>query len=305
MRRALTLLVVGSWSCAPSPDDARVPAEGSGSEGLQGTEGPDADSSESAGPLPTLLSSTPALDEDAVYPSPLWSGDGEEVVIELAFSEPMVLTGELRLTAAEHERPIAEVVWSQDSRNASLFVRPDFSNPRPLRDETEYALDTSGFISAAGLHLDPEIGLRDGILVFTTGRFDGLLNHSCGHTFFGPFADLVAGPQPDDSAPDITTTHTQYTVALLPEESAFSGWLRATFPSVGPYRLYFDTEVTLARFDGGTMQPMTLSPTARVCPGITHEVTLHPAAGEAWLLFVGPQPSSPVHVIVELTTGDY
>lgn len=339
-----TMLAVGAWACAepshtprkdardagaatsmdPEPFDASTDA-GSGPEPVMDAGGgepespadasadaaasdasADADVADAAAPVPRLISSSPAHGALDVYPSPLWSGNGEEVVIQLRFSEPMTLTDELVLQGPDHERPIAEVEWSDDHTELTLFVRPDFLEPRALRDDTEYSLATSALVSLRGVALEPSVGLEEGCLVFTTGRHDALLNHSCGHTFFGPFADIVAGRSDDASAPDISTTHTQYTVTLRADGDEFRGWLRATFPSEGPYRLYFDAATTVAIENSSSDEPhaVTVSPTPPACPGITQELTVMPGVGENLFFGLGPEGNPQRRVIVELVTQD-
>lgn len=126
--------------------------------------------------------------------------------------------------------------------------------------------------------------------MFTTGKYDGLLNHSCGHTLFGPFASVGSSPNAEASAPDISMTHVEYTVTLRPNEGVYSGWVRAQFPTQGPYRLYFDaaTTVTLSDSDGTMEEAVPLSPTPLACPGITHELTLTPSPYEDLFLRLGP-----------------
>ena len=274
-------------------------AEGAG--GLDGFGGADLDR-EDRQPRPQLLRSSPALGAIGVYPAPLWSGQGEEGVIELTFSEPMVLRGELLLDSAEESRPFSEMVWSEGATHLALFIRSDFSHPQPFFDATEYWLDTAPLSNESGVQLDPHKGLEDGEFSFTTGHYDALLNHSCGHTLFGPFATVVAQEEANVAAADIAVTHTQYTVVLPPNENEYKGWIRARFPTGGPYRLYFDQEMRLGLSEkvGAEIEALQLTKTPRSCPGITREITLHPTAGEDIFLQLATEDSSLRNIIVEL-----
>jgi hypothetical protein len=264
--------------------------------------GHDADSSERR-QAPELVASSPLFDATAVYPAPMWNGRGEEFVIALAFSERMALAAELSLEAATGGRPIAELVWSEDETKVSLFVRPSFTSPRPLADETEYWLDTSSLIGASGARLRPDAGLRQQRLRFTTGRYDALLNHSCGHTFFGPFQGIGSSGEASASSPDVSTTHVEYTITLRENDGSYGGWLRARFPSPGPYRLYFDGETTVRlRETTGATRELALTATPEACPGIAYQATFSANPGEETFLHLGPPASPTRRMIVELVT---
>lgn len=251
-------------------------------------------------PGPFLLSASPALDETNVYPAPLWRGNGEEFAIELRFSLPMDAGKDLVVESDDHRHPVSESKWSDDRRQLSLFVRPDFSSSRPLADERQYALDLSSLVSASGALLEPDLGLRERRLVFSTGRYDPLLNHSCGHTFFGPFASVAAAGANDASAPDISATHTQYAVTKNALDEGYGGFLKARFPTHGPYRLYFDGEPRIALVENDRETALLPKRSAQACPGITHEIDLIPRADDDLYFRLGPDATSRDRVIVEL-----
>lgn len=259
------------------------------------------------GPVPYVIVTAPELGETNVYPAPLFDGNGEEFVLELAFSERMRPHEAFALAAHDHTRT-AHAEWSEDDASLRLVVRSSVASPRPLVDDTEYRLDASKLESAAGVPVDANVRLRDGELVFRTGRYDTLLNHSCGHTFFGPFASASASASADTSAPDIGTTHTEYSIALLPDDAGtFGGFVRAQFLTAGPYRLYFDgvTPVTRLTSPETAGELASLRATPRACPGITHELTLPEVTpGEDLFLFIGPQATSTRRVIVELVPSE-
>jgi hypothetical protein len=252
---------------------------------------------------PHLVSSVPQLDETNVYPSPLLRGNGEEFVLELAFSEAMHEHDAFELVAQDHERS-AVPEWSLDGTDLTLFVRPSLTAPQALADDTEYSLDLSSLSSAAGSALDPNVRLRAGQLSFRTGYHDRLLNHACGHTLFGPFASFAASQSPDASAPDIGAPHTEYSISLPENETgSFAGFVRARILMTGSYRLFFDGETTVSSSDSPERrgEPAPLTPTPEACPGITHELTLATAdAGDEIFLHIGPQTTTMRRIIVEL-----
>lgn len=256
-----------------------------------------------AEPAPHLVSSVPRIDETNVYPSPLLRGNGEEFVLELAFSEAMHEHDTFELVAQDHERS-AVPEWSEDGTALTLLVRPSLTAPQPLADDTEYSLDLSSLSSTAGAALDPNVRLRAGQLSFRTGYHDVLLNHACGHTLFGPFASFAASESPDPSAPDIGITHTEYSIALPADDAgSFAGFVRARILMAGSYRLFFDGETTVSLSDSPETrgEPTRLTPTPQACPGITHELTLATAdAGDEIFLHIGPQTTPMRRIIVEL-----
>jgi hypothetical protein len=258
-------------------------------------------------PVPYVIATAPDLGETNVYPAPLYDGNGEEFVLELAFSQRMQPHEGFALVAHDHART-AHAEWSEDDTSLRLVVRSSVASPRPLADDTEYRLDASMLESAAGIALDASVRLRDGALVFRTGHYDTLLNHSCGHTFFGPFASASASALADTSAPDIGTTHTEYSITLLGDDAGtFGGFVRAQFLAAGRYRLYFDgvTPVTRLTSPESVGEVASLRATPRVCPGITHQLTLPEVTpGEDLFLFMGPQASSTRRVIVELVPSE-
>lgn len=275
----------------------------SGTGGAHDAAGSTAGGAAGTAAAPYVVSTVPELDETNVYPAPLFDGNGEEFVMTLAFSEPMEPRDAFTLAASDHERA-ANATWSEDRTSVRLAVRPSLASTRPLADETEYRLDVSALTSQAGVELDPNVRLRGGKLSFRTGQYDALLNHSCGHTFFGPFASIGASETPDASAPDIGTTHTEYSIAL-PEDDAgtFGGFVRARFATAGSYRLYFDsdTQVTVMTSPEAPGEAAALTATPRACPGIERELTLRDVnAGEDFFVFVGPQATATRRVIVEL-----
>ena len=257
------------------------------------------------GSAPHVVGAAPILDAREVYPAPLWNGNGEEVIVEVSFSEPMDLESEFVFEARDHVRPAA-AIWSADTKQLLIVARSDFAFPRPLADLTEYSLDLSTLVSARGTELDPNQHLRQGRLVFTTGRHDALLNHSCGHTFFGPFASVGSAKEPDGSAPDIGTTHTQYAVTLQEGLGELGGWVRANFVAKGQYRLYFDGETTVSVNDAaaGNVKPLSLAATPPACPGIAYELTLNPQPSVELFLRLEAQESPVRKVIVELVPDE-
>jgi hypothetical protein len=323
VKRLAALVLAWSGACSgPAPDGGAVadlPSAGGDDGGFGGTsesganhgivDGEGGTNMAAGAPGSTLrpfvTEANPRLDERDVYPTPLWNGNGEEAVIEVSFSAPMTQTQDYSLEASDHVRPL-EATWSADATRLTLVARPDFAFARPLADTTEYALDLSALVSNDGALLEPNRALRDGRLVFTTSRHDALLNHSCGHTFFGPFASVGSGQAADETAPDIGTTHTQYAVTLNRDKNAYGGWVRANLAMPGQYRLYFDGLVELLVTGTATVTADAFEPTTtpRACPGITYETTIEPQVGEEVFLQLGASADPIRRVIVELVPDD-
>ena len=253
---------------------------------------------------PFVVRSLPALGAEEVYPAPLGNGAGEAFELTVSFSEALDQRAEVRLEG-DGASVTPEIAWSAEGTELSVLVRPAFAGLRPLADRVEYALDLSALRALDGALLEPDRALRAGRLVFTTGTYDALLNHSCGHTLFGPFSSVAAAEE-RRAAADIGTTHIQYSVLLPNDGAGFSGWLRARFVTGGLYRLYFDgdTSVVLERHREGKAETraMTLSPTPAACAGITHELTLDAATDETIFLRLGLQEGQRRNLILELVT---
>ncbi len=253
---------------------------------------------------PHVVQTVPVLDDTEVYPAPLWSGTGEEVVVEVSFSRPMERESGLSFESNETSRP-ATVTWSADATKVRVVARPDFTFPRPLEDHTTYWLDLSALVSRRGMNLEPDVGLRGGRLVFTTGSYDAVLNHSCGHTFFGPFASFGAATAADEAAPDISTTHTEYSVTLPDRGGDYGGWLRANFMTDGHYRLYFDAPTRVSStYGAGDATDLMLLPTPLACPGIALQVTFAPPLGQDVFFHLETTDSPLRRVIVELLPSE-
>jgi hypothetical protein len=208
------------------------------------------------------------------------------------------------LTRGGDRRPPDRRARLVRGRDEGLPVRaPELHLAPPLADETEYWLDTSSLIGASGARLRPDAGLRQQRLRFTTGRYDALLNHSCGHTFFGPFQGIGSSGEASASSPDVSTTHVEYTITLRENDGSYGGWLRARFPSPGPYRLYFDGETTVRlRETTGATRELALTATPEACPGIAYQATFSANPGEETFLHLGPPASPTRRMIVELVT---
>ncbi|HET9954321.1 MAG TPA: Ig-like domain-containing protein [Polyangiaceae bacterium] len=260
---------------------------------LTGCSAPSAGHQGTIGPAPVLLSASPEVGATDVYPGPVPDGTGERFTIRLTFSQPMQLNSEPRLTAGERALT-PKVSWSSDRNEVELMFSAGFSGIRPLPDQTRCSLDLGGFEATDGTPL----AARE--LVFTTGSYDALLNHSCGHTFFGPFATVAAAREPAAQLPNTSTTHTLYTVSL-PEadaESRYGGVLRLRFAASGKYRLYFDVLPEVSWLsperdsDSEAVVPQVPSPAPQACPGIAHQLDFTAEANQD--LFLGlRRPDAP------------
>lgn len=286
--------------CGTSPTEPPA-KDATGAGGVEATDvggAAGASAEQRADDRPILVLSQPRLGAEDLYPAPLTASGGEQLRLRFVFSAPLTANSELELRGGTN-RPAALVEWSDGGKQLELVIAGDLSSGRPLEDDTRYALDLSGLHDEYGRALEPDHGLEDGVFWFVTGRHDALLNHACGHTFFGPFASGAAGETPEPGVLDIGATHVQYSITLPPAGVAFAGWVRANFATQAEHRLYFDAEASVSLAAGSDLS-LVATPAASACAGITHELTLAPPFSEPFFLYFQPQALPTRRVIAEL-----
>lgn len=289
-------------ACSTSPRAERaVAAAGAGDGGAEPDDSAqtgDAGQGGAAGgdQQPVLIRSEPALGTEELYPAPLTAAGGEQLRLRFVFSAPLTAGGELTLRGGTRA-PLAMAEWSEDGRQLELIITGALGSAQPLEDDTRYELDLSSLRDTDGRRLVPDQGLDEGVFWFVTGRYDALLNHACGHAFFGPFESGAAGEVMDPDVLDIGATHVQYSVSLPQTSAGFAGWVTANFSAQAAHRLYFDAEASVSLVGGDSL---IASPARSACAGITHELTLEPPFPEPFFLFFHAQPQRTRRVIVEL-----
>lgn len=290
----LTGAVALTFSCQKSEDDPgnETMPDGSGGESDGGAGAPGSGGMGTAGaPAPDeahIVRSSPRLDEQNVYPAPVSAEAGEATLIEVHFSHPM-RTEAITLLSGDGATSHIETTWSNGNRDLEVLVLSPTLGARPLSDNTEYALDLARLETKEGGTLAPDRNLRLGKLHFTTGSYDALLNHSCSHTFFGPFGAVAAPVDIADVPPASLATHVQYDVQLAELDDGYGGFLRLRMTQAGDYRLYSDVEVTHSvtpssetgaggaggeASNASELTPLPVEPTPRACLGILYSSTL-------------------------------
>lgn len=247
---------------------------------------------------PFVVHSSPELDAQNVYPSPFGDGQGFVFRIDVAFSVPMN-TGVENASFGAHDEPPTEhaLRWDGSGFELTVLIRPKGLETRVLRDFTEYRLDLSTLESAEGIPLSRSRGLHDGALWFSTSSYDPLLNHSCGHTVFGPFGGGAAGSEHGEGLV-ISATHTQYEIQLPANGDVFTGFVTLrSFPQ-GSYRLYFDAPPVLARYTGTSEQTLHVEAAPESCAGIRAQADLELTSDHDVVLELGSDAPT-LQLIVE------
>lgn len=252
-------------------------------------------------PAPHLLEATPADGSADVYPFPLPDG----VSISLTFSETMSAdVSELSLRAESGMEKAVPITWAESGREAVVLIAPNaLTGAPPLLDLTTYALDLSLLTSQPGVPLDPQENLRGGALHFTTGAFDALLNHACGHVRLGPFDSAVAVETPGSSAVPTDTGHTNYSITLPEGAAGYEGYTRVTTLMGRNYHLLFDRAIPASLVsDSAAEESLLVEPAAAACDGITHRAHFSAEANEELFLHLGPAATSSLRLIVEIAS---
>jgi hypothetical protein len=312
-----------SIACQSSSDTDGPSLGGSGSQSGGSAGAPGSGSAASSGgsssggaaPIEVayVVFSSPRLGESGVYPAPISTEDSEALRISVRFSRPM-RPEPVTLRSDDGQEARTEALWSNDQRELEVVARSPSLGARPLQDQTEYALDLTLLSTEDGGPLALDYNLESGELHFKTGSYDALLNHSCSHTFFGPFGTVVAPEDPSKVPVGSLETHVQYDVNLSALESGFGGYLRLRMAQGGNYRLYSNVPIVHSvaypfednsggaggEFQGGmehSVLPLEVTPAA--CAGITHSSDLHVEASEDVLIWAGPHLEPLYRLIVE------
>lgn len=252
---------------------------------------------------PFVVSSAPLLDEEDVYPASIVDGTGEAVSLRVDVSSAMDVTRHEAVLSSSTGNHVLSGEWDSAAMTITFVVSaPPFSGAPPLVDETDYELDLSGLRSVTGAPLEPEIGLRASRLEFRTGVRDPLLNHSCGHVAFGPYADALASVAPSPGADRVDLPHHLYTLELpvIPSGETYGGYVRFRAAAAGTFHFFLDGAIAVARVDDvGASTPLDVRATPAACDGITHQVTFEGLGDETYMVQFGPSAEPVIHVIVE------
>jgi hypothetical protein len=205
--------------------------------------------------------------------------------------------GQLMLVAEDGVSSAVAVEWTDGGKRAVGRVH---GNPalggRVLADDTRYEVRLDGFADAAGNPI-----AHPAHVAFTTGTLDALLNHSCGHVTFGPFASVAATAGALD-APYADTGHVSYTVQLPRQGDGYHGYTRFRVATGTRYDLFLDRPVAVIGVAGEREHPLATAATPPACDGITHRAWFTADADGEWLLsHAAGSPS--FNMIVEATAA--
>lgn len=266
----------------------------------------DPDSGSTDRTAPRVVASSPLHGAPGVYPARVFGGTAPRVRISVRFDEPIDPDAALVAWSAVGGAPgYATPAWSPDATELSVeLVGSSLTGQPPLADLTTYQLDLGDLRDAAGNRVAPDDGLTAGMLRFTTGVYDPLLNHACGHVVVGPYADAVAAPSPSPLAPRTDVAHTRYTVALPDAASGRAGYTRIRAPAAATWHLFVDGDAPLAlEDDAGAARPLASAVMPDACDGISRRLTFEVAALDQRFLRFGPQREPVTRLIVETVAG--
>lgn len=253
---------------------------------------------------PVVVESSPAHLEEDVYPAPVFEGTAPRVRVSLRFSEPMdPAFREVSVGAVGGETRRAMGAWSEDLKRMTFAIEAPGLGGRPLQDRTSYQLELGGLRDLAGNSARVAEGSMETALRFSSGEYDALLNHSCGHVAFGPFASVSAAAEPGPLIARSDAAHTRYTVTLPMVAGAagtYAGYTRLRAPADATWHLFLDGEVDMRVQDlDGAALPVTKSATPAACGGISHRATFSLRELDQVLLAIGPQATTTARFIVE------
>lgn len=258
---------------------------------------------------PFVVAASPSHLQDEVYPAPVFDGTAPRVRVSIRFSEPMdPAFREVSWGAVGGQARLATGAWSGDLRELSFAIEaPAFAGRRPLEDRTSYQLELGSLVDLAGNSARLAEGGADSALRFATGAYDALLNHSCGHVAFGPFANVTAAAEPGPLVPRSDAAHTRFTVTL-PLAAAgggmYAGFTRLRAPADATWHLFLDGDLEVRVQDlQGQPRPLVRSTTPVACDGIKHRATFELGELDQVLLSIGPQATATARFIVEQVTA--
>jgi hypothetical protein len=129
-----------------------------------------------------------------------------------------------------------------------------------------------------------------------------VIEHSCVHVTFGPFASVAAAPYPGPVFSAISTPHTAYTVTLPSSGSEYSGQVIYQPSTTGAFAFFLapDVELTLYPSSGLALAPVGEQPIAPAeCAGLASAVVYQLDETETYTVVAGPSAASSYLAIVE------
>lgn len=198
--------------------------------------------------------------------------------------------------------------WTPDGLTLTVTLTAPEEGGPPLEAESTYALDLSALRgAAAGNRLDASSFLGDGRLDFTTGKRNGPLEHACTHSLVSAPRNVEAAPTlpPFGFPPSTDEGHARYRVTL--PEAGVGSHVGYTELISKPAEdedivLYLNQHLPVGAWDelDAADVPVEVSPTAAVCPGITHQARFTVTQGDKFYsLRFGATPSATLEFILE------
>ena len=131
---------------------------------------------------------------------------------------------------------------------------------------------------------------------------DPVVEHSCAHANFGPFASVSAQPHPGFVYADISAPHTNFTVALPGSAGSYQGAVLYSPGADGKYAFFTSPGVSLQVLDGAS-QPVPEAIGAPIpdalCAQIEQVAVFELSSTQTYTLVYGPTASSSTQTLVE------
>lgn len=319
-------------------DEAEAPRHSPGVDsGLDGTVTPDsgagveagaadaspeasADASADAGRLPQtansprVVSSSPKEGE-AFYAvrmesnEPPATGYGYRQRVTLTFDRPMdTAYATMTLHGPNDDEVSFDGVWDDGATTLiaeiplrQLHLPGSGASVLPLTYEATYRVELPELRSAVGdgVHATDDY-LKDGALDFTTLPKNGLVDHTCFHTFDQVSQTLALSPTADDAPSfDSSHTHKRYLTVFQGESTPRTG--NALLPISRPSlrHIFLPQDVTIQVFDlDGAPIESTVVPVPDIC-SLRYDHQVRFTAAGTYRLQFGPSPLETLEVYFE------
>jgi len=131
---------------------------------------------------------------------------------------------------------------------------------------------------------------------------DEVVEHSCLHAEFGPFASVAAQPYPGTVFNNIDAPHTTHTVMLPASGSSYAGAVRYRPTESGDHAFFLTPGTPLALFTNAG-SPVPIEREGEIpeesCALIDRVGVAHLEAGQSYIVSYGPSSEPDVQTIVE------
>ena len=131
---------------------------------------------------------------------------------------------------------------------------------------------------------------------------DPVIEHSCGHMTFGPFASATAQAYPGFVFTDISATHTNYTVTLPGSGTAHGGAVLYSPGEDGRYAFFTTPGVTLQLVDAaGLVQSPIIGAAVpgELCAQIEQVAVFSLSSSQTYTVVYGPTANATTQTLIE------